>query len=704
MPRLPQKRLFWLIALLVMLLASWLYWPTIRLPLIYDTLLHIRIAGNLDFATVWRPIEAFGFYRPMTFFPMLVIKQLFDGYPPWLLHANNVAQHAVNAGLLAWLSWRLWSDWRRALAAGAIFAVFPFSYQAVTVYGHNVHPAITGLMLLGLHTYLTAVSHQKEGTQSYTEEPQSVTEKKEKKSAPSANSADEKMRRWLFITWVLFALMVLTHETAVLFGGFAALVQLCAQPEWIRDWQRRSHDFSRQPWRWLLLAGVAYLIIYQLLPISRAAAVEATDSSLWLNGLYLLQAAVFPLTWFAHLLPGVSGASLTVVSFILVLGISALLAWRKPAWRIPLLLGWGWWAAASVLLALTLADFYLLRGPRLLYLGSVGVALLWAQLLAGVWTARPTLTPALSLKGERVLGRGVVWTAVLAFIVLSSGQFVQTKLTQYEQLTQPVRVWQTNPFAFPNAEVVFVNLPQWLDVPPNTYAIGVEFVAMLGDYLFVEELTKANGIDTGNVWAVAVPELQSQTAYAYGIHAQHSWPPLADKLRLLFVTEFTAEQPQTRLTGYLSQRPGTGEAPYITAQFDTYQLQLGNPNEFGARDVAEACDGVVRVRLIWQQRDVTIPDTTSVFVQVLDGNGRLLAQADGPPLGIRPSLLAATPAWTLFDLREIELPEGETAVPTTLLVGVYDFASGQRSPATDNAGLPLPDNAWREPIAACGEK
>jgi len=299
----------------------------------------------------------------------------------------------------------------------------------------------------------------------------------------------------------------------------------------------------------------------------------------------------------------------------------------------------------------------------------------------------------------------VVWTAVLAFILLTSGQFVQTKLTQYEQLTQPVRVSQSTDFVYlPGVEIVFVNLPQWLDVPPNTYAIGVEFVAMLGDYLFVEELTNANGIGMGDVWAVAVPELQSQTAYAYGIHAQHSWPPLADKLRLLFVTEFTAEQPQTRLTGFLSQLPGTDEAPYMTAQFDTYQLQLGNPNEFGARDVAEACDGVVRVRLSWQQRDVTIPDTTSIFVQVLGEDGRLLAQADGPPLGIRPSLLAATPAWMLFDLREIELPEGETAVPTTLLVGVYDFDSGQRSPATDNAGQPLPDNAWREPIDTCSEK
>jgi hypothetical protein len=664
--KLPRSPLLFC-TLLAMLLAGWLYWPTVRLPLIYDTLLHIRIAGGLTLGSVWLPTEAFGFYRPMTFFPMLLIHRLFDGYPAWLLHGNNVVQHAVNAGLLAWLSWRLWADWRRALAAGAIFAVYPFAYQAVAVYGHNVHPAITGLMLLGLHTYLTAVSH------------------------PSP-------RKWWLITAGLFVLMVLTHETAVLFGGLALLVQLCTQPELLKQWQK----LLRQPWRTFLLAGLVYLVIYQFLPISRAPQVEATGASLWLNGLYLLQAAVFPLAWFAHLLPGSSGASLTLVSGGLVLAASGWLAWQRPSWRAPLLLAWGWWGAASLLIGVTLPTEYLLRGPRLLYLGSVGVALLWAHLLAGVWP----LTPASSLKGEgadsRPLleggpGRGFLWTTVLLFILITSGQFVRTKLTQYEQLTEPVRVWQTNPYAFPDAEVVFVNLPQWLDVPPNTYAIGVEFVAMLGNYLFVEELTNANGIGKGTVWAVEVPELHNQTAYAYGIHAQHSWPPLTDKTRLVFTTQFAANEPQTRLTGVLFQSPATDDS--VVAQFDVYQLLGSNPNAFAFREAAKACDGLVNIWLSWRPRSAAIPDTTSVFVQVLDANGRLLAQADGPPLGVRPGLLAATPDWVLFDLREIELAEGETA--HTVLVGVYDFASGTRSPATDRSGQALPDNAWRLSVSPC---
>ena len=656
MGRFSEKGLFIIGTLLVVLLAGWLYWPTLQLPLIYDTLLHIRIVGDLNWATVWLPTDTFAFYRPMTFFPMLIIEQLFGSYPAWLLHSNNVVQHAANAGLLAWLSWRLWPDWRRAVAAGVIFAVFPFAYQAVTIYGHNVHPAITGFILVGLHCYLTAVS------------------------SPSP-------RKWWGLTWGLFGVMLLTHETAVLFGLFAALVQINAQPaafdrwwQWLR--QMNWRPLLRLPWLWFLLAGAAYTILYQFLPISRSPQAATVGNSLWLNALYLWQAAVFPLAWFAHLLPTVSGQTVTLVALGLVLAGSIWLAWQRPVWRRPLLLGWGWWAAASLLIGIALPTDYLLRGARLLYLSSVGVALLWATLLAGLWRDRSAKNSWVSLG---------TWTAVLGFILITSGQFVQTKLNEYEKLTEPVRVWQDHLHPFPGADVVFVNLPQWLDVPPQTYAVGVEFVSMLGDYLFVEELTEANSGNYGATWAVAVPELQSQTAVAYGVHAQHSWPPFTEPARFIFITNYEDGQPQTRFAGSLTHLAEIGDL--------WREAQLGAYDFFGA--TADACQDRVKVKLIWASRLGDIADTTSVFVQVLAEDGRLLAQADGPPLGIRPSLLAASPDWLLSDEREIMLPEGETAVPHTVLVGVYNFATGERSLATDAAGEPLPDNAWRIPVASC---
>jgi len=126
-------------ALLVAGSAVILYWPTLHLPLIYDSLLHIRVATELDLVTVWLPTETFGFYRPLTFLPMLIIRGWFGYYPAWLLHGLNVGQHALNALLLFALSWRLWRKPGWSVAAGLLLALFPFAYQAVAVYGHNVH-------------------------------------------------------------------------------------------------------------------------------------------------------------------------------------------------------------------------------------------------------------------------------------------------------------------------------------------------------------------------------------------------------------------------------------------------------------------------------------------------------------------------------------------------------------------------------------
>ena len=197
------------VVLLPAVLALVLYEPVLRLPLIYDTLLHIRITGELDWRTVWLPTPSFGFYRPLTFVPLLLIKDLLGGYPVWLLQGMNWLQHGVNVALLGWLVSRLWPDrpWR-TLFTGLLFALFPFSYQAVAVYGHNVHPATTGLLLVGLHLYLREVRRNS----------------RELAPSPPRPLAPSPLLRWLPTTLV-FGLALLSHESALLFGVLAALVE-----------------------------------------------------------------------------------------------------------------------------------------------------------------------------------------------------------------------------------------------------------------------------------------------------------------------------------------------------------------------------------------------------------------------------------------------------------------------------------------------
>lgn len=624
----------WLLAGIAALAALILYWPTLNLPLLYDDLLHIRITGGLDFGSVWLPTEAFGFYRPLTFLPLLLIERLFGGYPAGLLHGLNIGQHALNAALLVLLAWRLRRSTWWALAAGLLFVFFPFSYQAVAVYGHNVHPTTTGILLLALHTYLSAHGGRPV---------------------------------WWLPTTLLFVLALLSHESAILFGPFAFLVQWAAGGRFPLQRDRPVTHYLRAPWFLFSLAGLLYLIGYQFLPLSRAPQADPGGGLGDDKALYILQTLAYPLVWVARFLPPAAANWVIIGSVGVVTG---LFAWcgRVAARRPGLFLGLGWWAPASLLIALPLSATYLLHGPRLLYLGSVGLALLWSLLLVPfgrLSRAAPVL--------------------LLALILVQNGLFVRQKLQQYAALTGPVVVVEEALAGRPADEgVLLVNLPQWLAPARNSYPAGVEIVSMLGDYLFVEELLAHNlGVDRP-VKAVVLPEyLADPTGYRFGVHSQADvaelqtdWAPAGQHI---FLVSYPEDGPQTTYTGVVRPDPSTAEP---IAVFDSYTLLAAT---------AEQCGETTTVTLTWRGTGRPVAPTTSIFVQQLAADGTLLAQADGPPLGLRPDLLPLS-GRTITEQRS--LPAGGD----TVLVGVYDFVTGERETGRGVSGAPLMNNTETIPV------
>ena len=608
-----------LLVLLVLLIGLWLYWPAVRLPLIYDTLLHIRITKGLDWRTVWLPTEAFGFYRPLTFVPLLLVKGIWGEYPGRVLQLLNIGQHLLNGLLLVGLCWRLWHRWWQAVLAGLLFVVFPFSYQAVAVYGHAVHPTTVGLLLLALHTYLWAM-------------------------APAGTPY------WL-LTGLLFLLALLSHESAILFGALAALAQWNQQ-----GWPR--FRLRANPWLLFLLFGAVYIVIYRFLPITRAPQTgDEGFGALGLRAFYLLQAAAYPVAPFLPVLIGVG---------LIGLWVGWLVA-RRPEARLPLLLGWGWWGLAALVIAIPLPTTYLLHGPRLLYLGAVGLAIAWSWLLD--------------------LPKQWVSALFAGSIILTNIFFVRGRLADYGRLTEPVGVVAQIMADRPAAEgITLVNLPNWLAPPTNTYPVGVEFVAMLGDYLFVEELLAQNlGVDHP-AQAVVVPELLNQRDYVYGLHDQTpltemgQWPP--GRTQHIFITRYLPTGPQTTYTGRVE--PASTTAPLAT--FADYQLLAAQ---------ATNCPDGVTVSLRWQPQ-ASISPTTSIFVQLIATDGQLLAGADGPPLALRPDLLPGS-GRNLLDMRYV--PAGASA--DHLLIGVYDYLTGQRQLAQGRQANPLPDNAFWLSLSPC---
>lgn len=643
------------------MVAIVLYWPTLRLPLIYDTLLHIRIAGNLDLVSVWLPTADFGFYRPMTFFPLILVRYLFGGYPNWLLHGMNIVQHGVNAALLTWLVWRLWGKLGRATLSGLLFAVFPFSYQAVAVYGHNVHPTLVGLILLGLHAYLTARRTEK--------------------------------AIWWVVTALIFVLGLLTHESVILFGVFAGLMQL-ADPAWglySADWKtRRRTVFSRRFWLQpvlFIVAGLSYLILYQFLPITRAPQLAAESGDLWQKVLYLLQAAAYPLTWLARWVDGISAETIIFVAIAATV-LLTLFAWRR-FWP-TLVFGWGWWLTASVLIAIPLPSSYLTRGPRLLYLGSVGLAIVWPVLLEALFTRKTTEDTAKPEKSPRWSALLVVMGLVIITVIfVTNWVFVRDRLHAYADLTATEQVLATTLADRPADEgVVVVNFPQWTAPARNTYPLGAEFVQQLGDYLFFEEWLDHNlGGNRPNA-AVQLDELLTDAGYGYAVHNQAPWAAIDwEHDNNFFVTYYTPEGPQPQWTGRIVNADGDGEA--WAGLIGPYGLVSAE---------AVLCDGVVSAEITLQPTS-DLPPTLSLFAQLFDADARLIAQSDRPPLSIRPELLNLYSGQQIIDHRTIQLPPD--AVVQSLVIGAYDFTTGTRYPAADSAGTSLPDNAFPVTISPC---
>jgi hypothetical protein len=97
------------------------------------------------------------------------------------------------------------------------------------------------------------------------------------------------------------------------------------------------------------------------------------------------------------------------------------------------------------------------------------------------------------------------------------------------------------------------------------------------------------------------------------------------------------------------------------------------------------------VTLFWQSDGRIVPDY-HVFVHLLDESGLLAAQRDGVPVA------ATRPTWTwrdgevLEDLYTLDTA-GLAAGPYSLQVGMYDFGTGDRLPASGSDGADAPSDA-----------
>ena len=626
-----------------------LYWPILKLPLLFDTLLHIRLANNLTLTSIWLPSEEFGFYRPFVFLPFVIIKQLFHSYPSSLLQSLNFGQQLLNTFLISALAWRLWHRWQRVLSVGLLFASYPFAYQALASYGNNIYPAIAGLLLLMLHSYLWAIQTSKS--------------------------------QWWLLTTLLFLIGLLSHETAVVFGILAGLMQWVYQgkldiPHWY-DFRWSAMKSWGQRWPFLLfimLAG-AYIVSYQFLPTGLGPQTDVGGNAFVPKILYIVQTAVYPISWFAHHLPHIPANTLIGLGLLFILALTAWSARQQPH-RFSLLLGWGWWGVASLILVINLPTYYILHGARLVYLGGIGIILVWAISLDTAWLI-PKIGPWL-------------WGGSLGFIVITSSLFIRDRLAAFTDIASPLTTIDAVMSQQSSDEgVILINLPEWSSPSRNTYAVGVEYVTLMGTHLFAEELINENLQGDHPVLVADVPDLLTDPGYPYGVHRPQSNSTISSDWAAvpshLFITTYTDNGIQTEYTGRFT--PAQEEQPVAI---------VGDYRFIEARAVQ--CKNEVQTHLTWNLQVDGSP-TVSSFTQLFTEDGRLLAQLDRPPLGLRQDLIHPIADWHMIDQRTFLL--ADEAQPAYALMGLYDFTTGERFPIHTAQGTAVADNAWRIPITPC---
>jgi hypothetical protein len=593
----------------------------------------------------------YGYYRPVVFAALRLSESLFGNaafpHNPLADHTLLVLLHAANAAMVWLLARRLSGRDAFAWVVGLVFAFVPFSYEAVAYVASLTHPLVVFWTLLALLLFDLQVSRGIKG------------------------EWEQGTGYWSLVTghWLLFtALLVmclglLTHENGLFI--FPALVGL----DWVRRPGSSLRERARRLWPFVV-PPVLFAVLWVLIPKNSEQGLNGL-ADIGRNLLPFLQTLVYPLLPIIHLeandvLPLVALS----VGIVVVFG---LLAWRAGAWRLWAF-GLGWFFLASLPAMLFLGPAYVYGSPRLSYLPSIGMALVWAM-------------PVLWLAGRRRPAAVYIalTAAYIAGILLPPLPFIRCQLDFYDETSRFARgMAAAAASAQAGRDVVFVNAPFFFsstaarpDGCPSPYPLTPVGGVLIPPYAQARDFVRFNGGPDRDVTGV--------TYNGYG-PGWRTFGPEIDGAALRDHAAADAIFVFSLLNGSFADlstawQPGVGAADVPLGTF-------GGALALAGAELRPEPDRLV-VRLDW--RVIAETDAPLVaFVHVYDAGGGLVAQSDGPPGGgLAPQALWAA-GDGLAEERVIDvsaLPPGSYRVA----VGVYNATDGARL-AVETTELVSADN------------
>ncbi len=621
--------------LVVAAVAFTFYAPSLRFGFFNDDPTgHFRWMEGRSVWSLLTDAGGHGYYRPVSFILWQILHALLGRHDPFVLHLLNVLAHAANAALVVWLAHRLTRRLAYATLAGALFALYSFSYEAVPYVGSFVHPLVTLLILLTLAFFLRW---------------------------------HEAGARWAFVAaHIVLVLAVFTQENAVITPLLLIFLGLVRSADFSRSWSER---LKSSPPTLSFFAEPAIFAIAWLLVPKTAEARAISFAAMRANVLPFVQALVYPIAPLANHNP-------IALALLAALSLAMLFALARYA-RITRLFAFGLvvWALTSLPSILILDNAYVLGSPRLFYLPSVGAALVWSI---------PTL--ALRSRRSEVGGRIAEWglcAVVLAACYVPSAGYMRCELA-YQGMAGEVGQMMAGAARSvpPGQEVTFVNLPYFFSSRSkgtecrNPFVFAPTGAVVIPPYADARDFVFYNGGPDIPTSAVTVRDAERQPGWqTFGEAAS------VEELRKRLATSrvFVFDLLQWQLFDLSTAwQPNAQQCP-ARATFSGVQIC----------NLQSTISNSLVVTLTWQS--VTAVQDRKVFVHVYNSSGKVAAQDDGVPAqGFVPTSWWR-PGDVITDTHIVplaNLPPGTYRVTA----GMYDAITGTRIEARSVDGARLPDD------------
>ena len=446
-----------------------LYGYSLSLSFMLDDFNDLPRAATSSITTILTASQGYVYYRPLALLVEKVPYAIQGFYDPFWYHLMPLSLHALNGWLVYLLARRLSGAWAAPWAA-AFFITYPLSYEVGARVDALMHPLVALFALASLLAYYEGRRRSSFG--------------------------------WIAVAMAVAALAPPTHENGVLVGPMILLLELFL-------WRKGLVPRLWLPSATFLAPSAAFLIIWWIIP-KQPQPWAFDPNSIKLNTLFFLQGLSYPVAGSLGGLSRWTGLPAEVLAWVAVpvcvVGLALIYYLGKA--RSFFLFALSWFVVAVLPAWALLSYAYVIDGPRLLYLASAPVSLIWA----GLW----------QLPSGR--GRGAfLWRLGLAALAVAvlwpSWDFLSVRRDMLSEASRTVFRMADVVSQGPGGRVLLVNEPSWFAVKgQEEYPMGHMGVSFLPDYLGLERAVFMHRGVNPDLKSLSYQDLLKPWRYNYGPH------------------------------------------------------------------------------------------------------------------------------------------------------------------------------------------